>query len=123
MRSMLPLAGNITKLPRFSASSSRCGVTEELRGKRVKDGKNQKVHQTSLCSFALDDSVSNLLPLSCEPVCVCMCTREGALSLSSDWEVLKGANDTEASYSTPTSSSYPILRNQFLEQSQERTDK
>lgn len=36
-------------------------------------------------------SVSDQFPLGCEPVCVCVC-----LSPPSDWEVLKGANDTES---------------------------
>lgn len=55
-------------------------------------------------------------------MCLCVCVGGDVLSLSSDQEVQKDTKDTEASYSTPTSSSYPILRNQFLEQSPERID-
>lgn len=84
MRSMLPLAGNMTKLPRFSASSSFCGGTGGEREEHVKDGRNMEAHQTSLCSCASDNSVSNLFPLSCESMCVFAHVQEGMSCLSSD---------------------------------------
>lgn len=50
------------------------------------------------------------------------CTGGGVLSPPSAWEVLQGAKEPEAFYCPPTPNSYPILRNRFLERSQERTD-